>query len=67
MGAGMSYASKTRAIKLIIKAGSDFDLRHNPVVPVVERIEPMQRRVYTTGITAAIRDAADSILRRQAA
>ena len=63
----MNYASKTRAIKLIIKAGHDFDLRHNPVVLVVEMIEPMQRRVYTTGITAAIRDAADSILRRQAA
>ena len=63
----MNYTSKTRAIKLIIKAGRDFDLRHNPVVPVVKRIGPPQRRVYTTGITAAIRDAADSIMRRQAA
>ena len=63
----MNYASKKRAIALIIKAGSDFDLRHNPVVLVVEGLEPMQRRVYTTGITVAIRDATGRILRRQAA
>ena len=67
MGAGMNYASKERAIKLIIKAGRDFDIRHSPVVPIVTKLAPTEQRVYKTVITAAIRDAADSILRRQAA